>query len=160
MPRAFSRHRYEMPLLLVFLGLGLVELLVVHLLLSMWSERAAWVLTGLTLLGLVHLALLLRGLVRYPTLIDDEVVVVRHGGRGEIRVPLTLVRMAEDVSFAPEERGPAVLRASLLAQPNVSLRLKEKVTSGRRQIDTISMRLDEPSAFLAELRRRQEAAAG
>jgi hypothetical protein len=152
---SFSRHRYELPLLAVFLLLALLELVAVHLLVSMWSAAAAWVLTALTVVAMVQIAALIHGLVTHATEIDDGHVHVRHGRAGHLAVPLGTIERAEDVAYAPEEKGPAVFRASLIASPNVALRLREPVSVGRRRaVSIVTLRLDEPQAFLDELRRR------
>jgi hypothetical protein len=67
-------------------------------------------------------------------------------------VPLNLITGVEDVAFRPEEKGPQTFRASLLAQPNVAIRLSQPLRHGRRTLSTISMRLDDPATFLAALR--------
>lgn len=85
----FSRHRYELPLLGMFLCLASLELLVVHLLVSMWSVAAAWVLTALTVAAMVQIAGLIHGLVRHAIEIDDGHVHVRHGRAGHIAVRWT-----------------------------------------------------------------------
>jgi hypothetical protein len=150
----FSRHRYELPLLTVFLCLALLELVAVHLLMSLWSVTAAWVLSALTVVGMMQIAALIHGLVRHATEIDDCHVYVRHGRAGRIAVPLDGIERAEDVAYAPEEKGPVVFRASLIASPNVALRLREPIMVGKRAVSMVTLRLDEPAAFLDELRRR------
>jgi hypothetical protein len=151
----FSQHRYELPLLSVFLRLALLELMVVHMLVSMWSLTAAWVLTALSILAVVQIAAIIHGLVRYPTEIDAGQVHVRHGRAGRILVPLTAIERVDNVAFAPEEKGREVFRATLIASPNVALRLREPVIVRRRPISTITLRLDEPAAFMVELEARK-----
>jgi hypothetical protein len=140
-----------MPLLCVFLSLALLELLAVHLLVSLWSGTAAWVLTGLSILAVVQIAWLIRGMVRHPHEIDETHVRVRHGTAGLVEVPLSSMVRAENVAFAPEEKGAEVFRATLIASPNVALRLEPPVAMRRRQVSTIILRLDDPAAFLARL---------
>ena len=151
---SFTRHRYEMPTLAAFFVIALVELLTVHLLVSLWSPIAAWVLSGLTVLMLGQIALLVHGMMKWPTVIDDTGIIVRHGRRGEIFVPLAQVASIEDVAFRPEEKGPHAFRATVLAQPNVAIRLSEPLPYGRRTVSSISMRLDDPASFLRMLNAR------
>jgi hypothetical protein len=154
MPATFTRHRYELPMMGAFFVIGAMEMFAVHLLVSLWSPAVAWMLTALTLMFLAHIALLVHGLMTWPTLIDDTGVTVRHGRRSEIFVPLSQVTGSEDVAFRPEEKGPHVFRASLMASPNVILRLAEPVSWRRKRLERISMRLDEPAAFQFELAAR------
>lgn len=151
-----TRHRYELPILGAFFGVAVVELFVVHLLASLWSAKLAWFLTAATLLALVQIASLIHGLVKWPTVLDEKRVTVRHGRSGRIVVPLHNIISTEDVAFSPEERGPHVFRTSILAHPNVVLRLRDPVRKGRRWVKVIAMRLDDPVAFHVALRARLE----
>ncbi len=75
-------------------------------------------------------------------------------------MPLSTVAKVEDVACSPQEAGPTVFRASLLAKRNVAQRLTVPLRAGRKAVSAISMGLDEPAAFLAEVVRRQRASAG
>lgn len=154
MQASFTRHRYELPMLGVFFVIAFVELFAVHLLVALWSPNAAWILTALTVLGMAQIALLVHEMTKWPSLIGDTGVTVRHGKRSEIFVPLNLIASVEDVAFRPEEKGPQTFRATILAQPNVAIRLSEPLRYGKRLLSTISLRLDDPAAFLAALRPR------
>lgn len=145
---SFTRHRYEMPILAVFMTIAVVELLVVHFLVSLWSATAAWVLSGLTALMLGQIVLLVHGMIRWPTLIDSSGITIRHGRRGKIFVPLAQVVSVEDVAFRFEEKGSQTFRATVLAQPNLAIRLSKPLTYKRRSLLSITMRLDEPASFL------------
>jgi hypothetical protein len=138
----------------VFFSIACVELFVVHLLVALWSAAAAWALSALTLFGLAQIAMLVRGMIRWPTLIDDTRITIRHGRRSEILVPLDVVESVEDVAFQPEEKGPKTFRATVLAQPNLCIRVSPAVLYRSRALSTICLRLDEPSAFRAELEAR------
>jgi hypothetical protein len=154
----YSRHRYELPLLCVFLSLAAVELVTVHLLLALWSRTAAWLLTLLSLLAIAQIAWLIRGLVRNPHETDRQSFHIRHGAEGDIVVPLANIANAENVAFAPEQKGPDVFRASLIASPNVALHLAQPMMVRRRQISTITLRVDDPGALLLKLAARATAA--
>jgi hypothetical protein len=154
---SFTRHRYEMPMLWMFLSLASIELFAVHLLASLWSSTAAWVLSALTVLGLAHIALLMRGLITSPTLLDDDGLTIRHGTRSEIFVPLGSVTRIEDVAFQPEQKGPQTFRATILAQPNLCVHLSPALPFRDRTLSTICLRLDDPAFFRTELRARLEA---
>jgi hypothetical protein len=137
----------------VFLCLALLELVAVHLLLVMWSTTAAWILTALSLLAVGQIAWLIRGMIRYPMEIDGSCVRVRFGAAGHLAVPLGTVARTENVAFAPEQKGAHVFRTTILASPNLALHLTEPMR--RRLISTITLRLDDPAAFMAQLAARQ-----
>lgn len=145
----FTRHRYELPMLAVFFSIAVVELFAVHLLVVLWSSTAAWVLSALTVVALGHIALLVHGMIKRPTLVDGSGITVRHGRRSEIFVPLNAVQSVQDVAFQPEEKGPQTFRATVLAQPNVAILLSEPLRHRNRMLLAISIRLDEPRDFLA-----------
>lgn len=149
-----------MPTLWVFFAIALVELLAVHLLVFQWSPLAAWVLSGVTVLVMGQIALLVHGMTKWPTLVDDTGITVRHGRRGELFVPLAQVASVEDVAFRPDERGSQTFRASLLAPPNIAIRLSEPLHYSQRALSSITMRLDDPAGFLALLSREADGKAG
>ena len=154
MQARFTRHRYELPLLGAFFAVAAVELLAIHLLVSLWSRSAAWLLSALTLFALVQIGLLVHGMIKWPTVINESGITVRHGRRGEIFIPLTQVARVEDVAFRPQEKGPHAFRATIFAQPNVAIQLTEPLVRGRRRLERIAMRLDDPTAFHAMLQAR------
>lgn len=154
MRASFTRHRYELPTLGVFFALALVELFAVHLLIALWSPTAAWILSALTVLALAQIVLLVHGMIRSPTHVDETTITVLHGRRSRVVVPLSSISSIEEVAFQPEEKGPRTLRATVLAQPNVAIRLSAPLQHGKRTLSTITMRLDEPAAFLATVRAR------
>lgn len=153
----FSRHRYELPLLSVFLCLALLELVTVHLLLAMWSMTAAWTLTALSLLAVAQIGWLIRGLVEHPTEVDGSAVHVRYGAAGRLTVPLDSIVRVANVAFAPEQKGPDVFRATVIASPNLALHLAAPISVRRRQVSTLALRLDDPAAFMARLASRETA---
>lgn len=138
-------------MLWTFLSLATVELFAVHLLVALWSSIAAWMLSILTGLGVAQIALLMRGLTKWPTLVDDTGVTIRHGVRSEIFIPLHHIEKIEDVSFQPEQKGPHTFRATILAQPNLCVHVSPALPIRRRVLSTICLRLDDPAGFLHEL---------
>lgn len=154
MPVPFTRYRHELPILLAFLVIAIVEVLVTHLLLLQWSPPLAWLLTASTIFFLAHLALTMHGLMVHPTLIDNTGVTVMFGRHGKVFVPLSQICAGDDVALSPEERGPLVFRASIMAHPNIALRLNRPLTVGKRQVQTVTMRLDRSDEFRTDLHSR------
>lgn len=54
---------------------------------------------------------------------------------------------------ATELRERSVLKVSLLAHPNILVRLTQAHPSGRRRVDRVAHRLDDPAGFTAALGR-------
>ena len=87
MPLVFSYYRSQAPMLLAFLGLASVELCAVHLLVSLWSATAAWILSGLSLLTVVWIARLMRSLQTRPVEVGPDAILLRLGNLRAVRVP-------------------------------------------------------------------------
>jgi hypothetical protein len=147
----FTYHRNELPLILLLGFFALFELVLMHLLLSLWSTTAAWILSTLTLAGLLHMTILVRAMILRPILVDDQAVRVRCGISTELVVPFASIARLEDSRFAPEARGPGVFRATVLAHPNLTMHLAPPVPmkKGSRifRIHRLALRLDEAEAF-------------
>lgn len=148
---AFSYHRYELPLIGVFATLAAIELVVVHVLVSIWNGTAAWILSAATLAALAYIAGLIGAMIGRPILVCGDRLVIRCRLRRELVVPVVNVAAVEDVALSPEPKGAGVLRATVLAHPNIALRLDPALVCRRfgrpRAIETIALRIDRPEAF-------------
>ncbi|MBV9373218.1 MAG: hypothetical protein JO109_16345, partial [Alphaproteobacteria bacterium] len=77
-PLAFRYDRALVAPLAALAFIMVVELGIVHLLVSaLWSRAAAAILSALSLAGLVWIVLLIRSLKRLPVLVDAEGVTMR-----------------------------------------------------------------------------------
>ena len=135
-------------------GLAAAEVLIVHLLISMWSGTAAWLVTVLTLAAVAQGAWMVRGMVARPVLVGERSVTVRFRTRIPLVLSIRSIARIEDSSLAPAPRGRGVFRGTLLAHPNVTIRLEPALDHGRRRIDTIALRVDAPAAFRAAIETR------
>lgn len=160
--RCYSYHRQELPMLAMFVTIVATELLVVHLWAWQWSPRAAWTLSALTLLVLIHIALLVRAMIARPILVDDRGVTVRCGLSTEIFLPLAALQRLGNGAVPVATAGRAPLRTTVFAAPNVTLQLAEPLPLQRlglkRLVDCIMLRVDEPDAFRADVEARRETA--
>lgn len=115
----------------VLVGLMLamtVEIVPVHLLLSLWSPTAAWVLTGLSLYGFLWLIGDYRALRLRPSVVRGDVLELRLGLRWNARVPLTSIRAVGRTGARPPARStPGYLQAVVLGEPTHLLELSEPV---------------------------------
>jgi len=155
----FHYHGRVAPMLWVFAAFALIELSVVHLLLSHWSRAAAFALdlaSGASLLALLALILSLR---RRPVLLDADRLIVRLGWLLDAAVPLDEIAFAQS-GYAPADYMPgSLLKANLLAQPNVLVLLRRDLDLpgplGRtRRVHAVALALDEPARFLLALNTR------
>ncbi len=162
--QAFGSSRSELPILYVLLGLGSVELLVVHLVVSLWSTTAAWVLSAATLLFIVQFAMVVHRLKRSPTLLTEDRLMIRSGKGFEVSLPWNKVASVEPIGLGSAPSGEDVLRVSLLAHPNILVTATEPFTVKRfgrsRLARSAALRVDQPAALVSAARRMKHGAVG
>jgi hypothetical protein len=136
-------------MLWVFFGLACTELLVVHLVLVLRWPRAAWPLSGLTLLSILWLVGWIRSWPRLPHRLQDGVLRLHFGSLRHIDVPLGQIARARGVADG-DLRAPDVLNLVPIAHPNRILDLAEPL-AGSKPIRHIAIRLDDVAGFDAAL---------
>ena len=160
-PGSFAVHGASgfKPILWALMMLGLLELVVVHVLLHLVSPVAAWILTGLSLLGLLFLLAHLRALARRAHGIEGEELVLRNGLFGTARIPLEAIASA---GRAPTDQEGLHRFAALgpVEPMSVLLRLdrpvRYHVTHGMtRETDHLLLPVDDVAGFLAALQGRR-----
>ncbi|MBQ94335.1 MAG: hypothetical protein CL510_00630 [Actinobacteria bacterium] len=157
--RGFAYHRVINPMIGVFLVLQVIEIVVVDLLVSHWSERAAWVLLALGIWGFLFLVALMKAFRLYPVLLREDGVQVRAGTVIELFVPFDAIAEIEPTISHAETQQKAVLNAAILSHPNVVLRLSRPLEyrplfGKSRQVHRVAFRLDESAPFLEALSQR------
>jgi hypothetical protein len=159
--KAFSYHRANglAALLSALVAASVVELFVVHLLVQLYSSRAAWTLSAVSAVGIVWLVGFVRAIALRPVLVFPDRLVARGGIHWTAEIPREAIDVVESgwAVRAPHTGTPGYLRITPVAQPNVLLRLRTAVEAHglygrRRSVRVIAMSVDEPAA-LAELLR-------
>ena len=150
--RAFSYHRHLTPMCAALLILSAIEITVYHLLVGHWSRTAAIVMFVLSDVGFVYLVGLIKSFRFRPVLLTPGGVRVRAGFLIDQLVPFDAI-VAVDAGFTGEEvRDAATLNASLLAWPNVMLRLDRPLPRRswlrRGSFTRVAFRLDDPAPFV------------
>jgi hypothetical protein len=144
---AFSYHRAVAPMLWVLVGLMIIEIGVVHLLLALWSRRAALILSLLSLATLVWFLRFIRSFKRCPIWIGPAELIWRIGHLRSLTVPLSQVAgLRSDWTLADLEAA-GVFNGALIAHPNIVVALDPPVRMGRRTIHYLAHRLDDPVGF-------------
>jgi hypothetical protein len=134
---------------------GVAETAVVHLLLARWSERWAWVASGLGAYSMIWLVGDFRAVVLRPSYLAGGALVARVGLRWRCAIPLHQI---EVVCLGASMRGhQGAARLSPLGAANLYLHLHEPVELeglfGRRKRSALlGLRVDEPEALAAALR--------
>lgn len=162
--RGFSYHRHELPLLLAFACLGLLEIAVVHWLLPWPVARLIALVVGV--MGVLWVLGLIASLTTRPHYVTDGTLAVRVDAHTMIRVArstITTVAMrlnyiAEDgVQTAPSADGEGALVSIVRhGQTNVSVSLAHGATldvpgHGVLSVDGLSFWVDGPDALQALL---------
>jgi hypothetical protein len=157
--RAFGYHEHLLPIFAVLLGLQLIEILVVHLLVSHWSTKAAWVLFAVSDVGLIYIVGLLKSFRLKPVLLTPEGVHIRTGILIDRFVPYAQIAGLDARLTGAEVKDAGTLNAGLLAWPNLLLRLSDPMPRAgllraHAPIVAIAFRLDDPEPFARLLRWR------
>ncbi|MCD9022554.1 hypothetical protein [Cohnella silvisoli] len=157
----FSYHRKTNQVLYsaIITKIIIIEGIVVHLLLQQWSHWTAWILTiaDLWLLALIWGDC--RASVLQPIRIIGDSVRLRYGLR--IQADIRLEDIADISSVREFHPDAKELKdaASSLVTPNIRIELKRPAKVNGllflpREVTRIYMALDEPEAFVQELRKR------
>ena len=161
-PHSFAYHRQLSPMLWALTFMLIVEMALVHLLLSRWIGAAALVLgilSGATLVSLVALILSFRS---RAVMLGPDGLRVRAGFLIDAQVPLDEIAFAQS-GFAPADYMPGGLfKASLLNAPNIVVLLRRDIDlpgpfGKTRRVHAVALALDEPARFLAAIAARVKA---
>lgn len=152
-PQPFSYRQSIAPMMWAFVGLGTIELVVVHFLLSFWSPTLALILSLLSLATIGWLIALLVSFKRLPVLVGPEEVVMRVGTMHGFNIPAGQVARLRTNFTSEDVKRPGIADLCLLAYPNVLLDLDPPLPGKRRPINGIAHRLDDPNGFAAAVAR-------
>ncbi len=149
---AFTYHKKSgyAAVVWVFVFLILMEAVVIHLVLQRWSVVAAWVLTILSIYGLLFILADLNAVRLRPILVDDEFLYLRIGLRWNAKIhrrSIAGVRTIRSVDGDAEN-----LNAALLGFPNVEIRFEEPqeivgLYGFTKRVPGVSVAVDEPRAL-------------
>lgn len=148
--RVFTYHRTSGYGALGFalLIVTLAEAIPVHLLVTRWSPRSAWLLTALAAYGMLWFLADYRATRLRPILLDDDTLCIRTGLRWTVRIPRAHI-------VALHKKAPKsepFLRAALPGTTPQWLELAEPVTAQgpygkEKKARWISVAVDEAKVF-------------
>jgi hypothetical protein len=160
---AFSYHRENGfgSLLLALTFVAALELVGGHLLVSAWWGRAAaWVLTALSLYGLVWLLGYFQAVRLRPITVGSDSLRVRVGLRWSLDVPFDQIEtVLEPAADQAQPMGADYLRAVVLGESQFIIRLREPLTAHglygtRRRVRAVGVAVDDPGGFKGVLMAR------
>lgn len=144
--RRFAYHRSVAPMLWVLVALSSAELVIVHILVSVWSRPVAIMLSVVTALGVLWLIVAIAAMKRLPLIVDDRRVLMRAGFINSIEVDRAMIAGLRGSWSAATIKQRDVLNLALVAYPNVVIDLVDPLP-GRRGIRAIAHRVDDLPAF-------------
>ena len=150
--QSFTYHRKAgyAAILGVLVFVTLMETVGMHIIISRWSIAAAWILTALSIYGILWLFGDFHAIRLHPIVLDNDTLHLRTGLRWSAEIPVSAIA---DVTFgAPQKRrSKSYLRASVM-WPRAVIHFKEPVTVKglfgiQRTVTQVGLSLDEPELF-------------
>jgi hypothetical protein len=164
---AFSYHQKNgyVGLLAALALIAVVEMTAVHLLVRHWSSMLAWVLTAISIYGVVWVLAHLQAVRLRPILLTSDSLHVRIGLLWGVRVPYDrIARVTVAGRDAPQRGAKGYLHAVTVGAPQLLLELRDPVDVDglygytKRGVRQIGIAVDQRDRFAAELVARTQAA--
>lgn len=152
----FAYHRSVAPTMWVFLSLVVIETAVIHLLLAFWSPVAAAILSFVSLTILIWLVFLIRSFRAHPVRIGEGQLHWPAGSLRTVSVDIAELSGTRESWTGELVKARSTFNAALLAYPNVVVELRAPILLGRRKIERLAHKLDDPDAFVGALNRLLE----
>ena len=132
-----------------------IETVAFHLLLSRWSETAAWILTVLSIYTALQFLGFAKALGQRPITLEEDTLVLRYSIMNETRIPLAEIDQLE-LSSRPLNQDKLTRKCSPLGdleRHNVVLHLKSSQTlvglyGMQKEFRVLGLHVDDASAFV------------
>ncbi|TNE54148.1 MAG: hypothetical protein EP338_08270 [Bacteroidetes bacterium] len=134
------------------------ETWMIHLLLSQWSELAAWIATILSIYTGIQVLGIAKSLSKRPVHVEEHHLYLRFGLFSEAQIPLKNILTLEQYHFKDDDQHiKKISPFSSVDSPNLLLRLDQLTTFRglygiKHSYKEIGFYLDEPESFLAYLK--------
>ena len=151
---SFAGHRGIVPMLSVLATLAVIEMLVVHLFVSLTWPWLAWSLTIVTAASIVWLARFITSFKRCPHTIEADQLRLRMGSLRTIDLPLAQVSQVRRQWESGAEKKRETANLVPIAYPNRLIDIDPPLLGRRGPVRSIAIRLDEPAGFDAALSSR------
>ena len=150
----YHRESGSVPLLFTIIFLIMVETVVLHILLALWNDTVAWILTLLSLYSLLQLFGFTRSIFKRPISIGSEQLFLRYGIMNEAVIDLREIAAVEISSRDIEANSKTAKLAFLgnLESHNLFLHLhRENTLTGlygsKKKFKTIALHVDDKHRF-------------
>lgn len=153
--RTFTIHRTTglLSLLWALLLLSVVELFAAHIILSLWSARAAWIASGIEAYGVIWVVGFIRSIERRPIKVSGGRLMLRFGLLYDAEFELDDISTV-DVSIGgiTVKRTPDVVLCAVLNSPNILVTFARPVDIsgpyGRiRKVKQLALLVDDPTGL-------------
>jgi hypothetical protein len=158
-PRGFTVHQRSSwgTIVGVFVFLIAIESVCAHLVIQMWSVKAAWIVTALDIYGVLWLLGDYHALRLRPTRIDGDTLHLSYGLRWRAEIPLDAVASVEAVRMESDWKRKSVLKMAILDDPRLLVRFKTPQTAHglaglTRTIEAVAILADDDDGFAAAMR--------
>lgn len=156
----FSYHKTSgsIALLAVFIGMILAETLVVHYLVGLWDQTAAWILTAISLYFVLQLFAHSKALVLRPIEIRDAAIFFRCGLIGDAEIAFVNVGGISRYTCPEAENKDAltITPAGGMTEPNVTIEFERpqifnSVYGFQKSISSLNLTIDDPDRFIEQI---------
>lgn len=139
----------------------LMEIPFFHLLLSHWYPTAAWIITALSIYGLILGPAIGFAMKHRAIVLDEQGLHLQMSLLLSADIPLTSIAQVRALSWRDEvdELPSHCLRAHMMTSPNIEIQLQHELLAtrmyGRQQrFNSVRLYVDEPARFIAALRQQ------
>ncbi|WP_237458647.1 hypothetical protein [Pontibacillus yanchengensis] len=158
----FSYHKTSQikTIVIVFSILIILEGILFHFLIQIWSVLAAWIFTIINIYALLYIIGLYKSVIFLPHIIDHEKVVIRFGYQSSIKLNIRnieSIKTAKEIGGIGQKTPKDTYYAMLnLDSPQYEIFLKEpelmKSSYGRKKyVKNIIFRTDNPKGMIEEI---------
>ena len=142
----------------MFASLIVLETIGLHLLIQHWSPTAAWVLTVLSIYGLVWVVGDYHAVRLHPLVLGPRTLYIRTGFRWRVDVAWTNIASVRRTT-ARDKLLHGYLNVAVYGEPRFVLQLGEPATAYglfgiQRRVSHIGLTVDDETLFQAELNKR------
>jgi len=158
-PHGFTVHQRSgwSTIVGVFVFLIAIESVCAHLLVQLWSVKAAWIVTALDVYGVLWLLGDYHALRLRPTRIEGDALVLSYGLRWRASIPLDAIASVETVRGEAEWKRKGILKIAILDEPRLLIRFKTPQTAHGlagliRTIEAVAILADDDEGFADAMR--------
>ncbi|MFD2171522.1 hypothetical protein [Tumebacillus lipolyticus] len=157
---AFTYHKDTSikALVIVFVGITLLETVLFHLVIELWSVVAAWVATASSLYAILFLIGYYKSVKHSPILVSEEVLYLRIGFTSHAVIDKQNIASVQRIPFSYEEKRDkqAFYAVLFFEEPQLEIKLHQPaIVHGpfgmRTVVSRVLLKVDDSARFLRAL---------